>query len=121
MPDDPDPGERVLLLCAPRQDCFDAWISVARRLAATLDSAAGGLIVGLADNDDAVRQARRVFAASTNTMFVCAPATEIPWQDGFFNRVIDQSPPGARPNPGRVASEIARVLAPGGVLDCQAD
>ena len=48
-----------------------------------------------------------------NVMFQPGSPEEIPWQDGYFTRVIDLDCNWAYPD--KTAGEIARVLASGGL------
>jgi hypothetical protein len=92
--------DRVLFLTAPE----DGFL---RALAGRLT---GGLVVVLG-TDEEVSQGRRRYANLDNVMFVAASAEEIPWQDGFFTRVLD--PAGLWASSSKAAMEIARVLALG--------
>jgi hypothetical protein len=81
--------------------------------AVTIRTAAGRLSAGLLvaiDEGDQVRAARHEFRDITNVMFVPGTPDEIPWQDGFFTRVIDTRG-GGWPNPQRVRAEVERVVA----------
>ncbi|MCC6585236.1 MAG: hypothetical protein IT168_00835 [Bryobacterales bacterium] len=70
-----------------------------------------GVIVCLG-NRDAVYDARKAGVHLPNTMFIAADLDEIPWQEGFFNWVLED----AAPSGVAVYREIVRVLAPGGKL-----
>ncbi|MCW5979134.1 MAG: methyltransferase domain-containing protein [Bryobacteraceae bacterium] len=96
------PADRVLLLSA-----FDA--ALVRELSRRLER---GLLVGLADGA-ALAEGRRAARNCVNVMFQPGSAEEIPWQDGYFTRVVDTECRWDRPE--RAGREIARVLAPGGV------
>jgi hypothetical protein len=95
------PDDRVLFLSIPAPE-------VVAEVAPKLSQ---GLLVGLGSADE-VREARRHTAAIPNVMFVPAGPEEIPWQEHFFTVVVDLY--GRWAEPQRVASEIARVLGPGG-------
>ena len=90
--------ERVLFLTAPEDDFL-------RALAARLTA---GLLVVLG-SDEEVTQLRRQHSGLDNVMFVAATAEEIPWQDGFFTRVLD--PLGLWSDSPKATQEIRRVLA----------
>lgn len=96
---DLQPGDKVLLLGIP-----DA--AAVRDIAARLTS---GILVVLGGEEE-VRAARREFRDLENVMCVPASADGIPWQDGYFTRVIDAG--AAWPDPNRLQLEIKRVLKP---------
>src|SRR5947209_9955796 len=91
------PDDKVLFLGIP-----DA--AAVRHAAARLKC---GLLVAISDAEQ-VRAARREFNDVTNAMFVPGTPDDIPWQDGFFTRVIDTRD-GDWPNPERVSVEVKRV------------
>jgi hypothetical protein len=99
----PQPGiefaadDKVLFLGIPD-------VAVIRGVAARLTR---GVLVAI-DDAERVRAARREFRDLANAMFVPGSPDEIPWQDGFFTRVIDTRE-GDWPNPRRVAEEMRRV------------
>lgn len=96
------PDDRVLLLSIPE-------ISLVLEIADRLEQ---GIVVGLGDAEQ-VCAARRPARDRVNVMFQPAGPDEIPWQDGFFSKVVDLK--GAWQRPEETAQEVARVLAPGGV------
>jgi hypothetical protein len=69
-----------------------------------------GLVVGLG-SDDAIRAGRRELADLDNVMLIPGGGAgdPIPWQDGFFTRVI-------APHHREVEPEMLRVTAPGGSI-----
>ena len=95
---DLNPAERILLLGAPG----------AEELRAIAASLSAGLVVVLG-NDEEVRLGRLELRDLHNVMFVPAAPDEIPWQDGFFDRVVDTKG-GSRADPERIAREVRRVL-----------
>jgi SAM-dependent methyltransferase len=95
------PDERVLLLTIP------SHASIAE-LSEKLER---GLVVALGEAEEVAR-ARRALRERRNVMFHPGPQDEVPFEDGFFTRIIDFS--SGRCEPERVAKEIARSLAPGG-------
>ena len=88
---------RVLFLSSPG----DAEL---RALAHQL---AHGLIVVLGDRES-VSQGRRLHADLENVMFVPATAEDIPWQNEFFDQVLD--PQSLWSASERADAETARVL-----------
>jgi hypothetical protein len=96
------PTDRLLLLSIP-----DAGLvaELARRLER-------GSLVGLG-NAEEVQAARSAARDLVNTMFQPGRPEEIPWQNGFFSRVVDLR--GGWENPATAAREVARVLTPGGL------
>jgi hypothetical protein len=81
---------------------------------ASLRSTAGcvtrGLVVAIGP-DEAIRAVRRAVADLDNVMLIAAgsPGDPIPWQDGFFTKVI-------APHHRELEPEMLRVTAPGGVI-----
>jgi hypothetical protein len=90
--------DRVLFLSPPEDGYLQA---VAARLTV-------GLVVVLG-SDEQVSHGRRQHSGLDNVMFVAASPDDIPWQDGFFSRVLD--PAGLCVDSPKVAMEMARVLA----------
>ncbi len=93
------PDDKVLYLGVPDAEAV-------REFAARLSR---GVLVAI-DEPEKIGSARREFRDLMNVMFVPGTPDEIPWQDGFFTRVIDTRQ-GDWPNAQRVAAEVARVLA----------
>jgi hypothetical protein len=100
-PADLRPDDRVLLLGIPDP-------RVIAEAAARLSQ---GVLVALGE-EERVREARRAARDLHNVMFVPGTPDEIPWDDGFFTRVVDLV--GHWPSPDRVRLEIERVTAPRG-------
>lgn len=96
------PADRVLLLSIPP-------IELLLELAGRLER---GSLVGLG-NPDEIQAARRATRHLVHVMFQPGSPEEIPWQDGYFSKVIDLA--GAWQRPAAAAREVARVLAPEGV------
>ena len=63
--------------------CGEGWAS--RLLAQQVPE---GSVVGLDVSDEMVRNARAKSAACENLMLIQAEAEDIPWQDGFFSKVL---------------------------------
>lgn len=98
------PGDRVLFLTIPDKP-------LAVRLSAQVEH---GILVGIGTREE-IAEARRAMVEIENIMFVPATPDEIPWQDGFFNWILD--PRGTCESTPLAEREIARVLAPGGMVE----
>jgi hypothetical protein len=96
----PHEADRVLFLTLPDANTVRA---VAERVPR-------GLVVGVGE-DDVIRAGRRELADLDNVMLIPAggPGDPIPWQDGFFTRVI-------APHHREIEPEMLRVTAPGGYI-----
>ena len=99
---DVQPNDRILLLSIP-------GVALVIELA---ERAEGGIVVALG-GDEEVYAARRATRDHENIMFVPATAGEIPWQEGFFSKVVDFQ--GGTGQSALMVREIVRVLAPGGL------
>ncbi|MBM3814560.1 MAG: hypothetical protein FJW20_23285 [Acidimicrobiia bacterium] len=95
------PGDRVLCLAIPE-------LSRLEQISAAIEH---GVLVCIGDRDQ-VAEGRRAAVHLENVMFVPATLDEIPWQEGYFNHILDPAG-GWEPTPF-ICREIARVLAPGG-------
>jgi hypothetical protein len=95
------PDDRLLLLWIPSP------VEV-ERLAARLPK---GLLVAIG-SDEEVRAGRRAAAHLDNVMFTVGDANEIPWRDGMFTVAVGV---------GRKASELVRVVEPGGAIRLRED
>ncbi len=91
--------------------CGSGWAT--RRLA---QMAPEGLAVGMDISAEMIRLARRLSVALENCMFVSGVADEIPWQEDFFSLALSVDSAFYWPDPAAAASEIRRVLSPGGRL-----
>jgi len=103
------PGERVLDL-----GCGSGW---ATRLLARLvaDRPHGfGQVVGLDISDEMVRQARGASKDFDNVMFIQGSATQIPWEENFFDKVLSVESFYYYPDQDRALAELFRVMAPHG-------
>lgn len=96
------PADRVLLVSIPS---IELVLELARRLER-------GSLVGLGSAGE-IQAARRATRHLVHVMFQPGSPEEIPWQDGYFSKVIDVA--GSWREPAAAAREVARVLAPGGV------
>lgn len=97
------PTDRILVTALDRREPLPAW-------AAAL---AEGALVGLG-SDEEVRAARRECAACDNVMFVVGSRAEIPWQELWFDVIVDD-------HPHSPTAEMLRVLVPEGRILTPAD
>lgn len=97
------PTDRVLVTNLDRRELLPVW-------AAALPE---GALVGLGTGDQ-VRAARRECAACENVMFVVGHRADIPWQELWFDLIVDDDPLTA-------TSEMVRVLVPEGRIVTPAD
>jgi ubiquinone/menaquinone biosynthesis C-methylase UbiE len=105
------PGERVLDL-----GCGSGW---ATRLLARLvsDGPEGfGQVVGVDVSDEMIRQARVASKDFDNVMFVWGSATQIPWEENFFDKMLSVESFYYYPDQERALAELFRVMAPKGRL-----
>jgi hypothetical protein len=72
-----------------------------------------GCLVALGDTAE-VDEARQALADFDNLMFVESRPDRIPWRDGFFTKIL--VPPHLTELQSSWASELHRVLAPGGEI-----
>jgi ubiquinone/menaquinone biosynthesis C-methylase UbiE len=103
------PGERVLDL-----GCGSGW---ATRLLARLvaDGPEGfGQVVGVDISDEMIRQARAASKEFDNVMYVWGSATQIPWEENFFDKMLSVESFYYYPDQDRALSELFRVMAPRG-------
>jgi ubiquinone/menaquinone biosynthesis C-methylase UbiE len=105
------PGERVLDL-----GCGSGW---ATRLLARLvaDGPEGfGQVVGVDVSDEMIRQARAFSREFENIMYVWGSATQIPWEENFFDKMLSVESFYYYPDQERALAELFRVMAPKGGL-----
>jgi ubiquinone/menaquinone biosynthesis C-methylase UbiE len=103
------PGERVLDL-----GCGSGW---ATRLIARLvaDGPEGfGQVVGVDISDEMIRQARAASKEFDNVMYVWGSATQIPWEENFFDKMLSVESFYYYPDQDRALAELFRVMAPKG-------
>lgn len=103
------PGERVLDL-----GCGSGW---ATRMLARLvsDGPEGfGQVVGVDISDEMIRQARAASKDFENVMYVWGSATQIPWEENFFDKVLSVESFYYYPDQDRALAELFRVMAPKG-------
>jgi arsenite methyltransferase len=105
------PGERVLDL-----GCGSGW---ATRLLARLvaDGPEGfGQVVGVDVSDEMIRLARSASKDFENIMYVWGSATQIPWEENFFDKMLSVESFYYYPDQERALAELFRVMAPKGRL-----
>lgn len=105
------PGERVLDL-----GCGSGW---ATRLLARVvsDGPEGfGQVIGVDVSDEMIRVARAESKDFDNIMFVWGSATQIPWEENFFDKVLSVESFYYYPDQERALAELFRVMAPRGRL-----
>ena len=105
------PGERVLDL-----GCGSGW---ATRLLARLvaDGPEGfGQVVGVDVSDEMIRQARASSKDFENIMYVWGSATQIPWEENFFDKMLSVESFYYYSDQERALAELFRVMAPKGRL-----
>jgi ubiquinone/menaquinone biosynthesis C-methylase UbiE len=105
------PGERVLDL-----GCGSGW---ATRLLARIvaDGPEGfGQVVGIDVSDEMIRQARAASKDFENVMYVWGSATQIPWEENFFDKMLSVESFYYYPDQERTLAELFRVMAPKGRL-----
>ena len=103
------PGERVLDL-----GCGSGW---ATRLLARLvaDGPEGfGQVVGVDVSDEMIRVARAESKDFENVMYVWGSATQIPWEENFFDKMLSVESFYYYPDQERALAELFRVMAPKG-------
>jgi len=105
------PGERVLDL-----GCGSGW---ATRLLARIVSEGPdgfGQVIGVDVSDEMIRVARAESKDFDNIMFVWGSATQIPWEENFFDKVLSVESFYYYPDQERALAELFRVMAPKGRL-----
>jgi arsenite methyltransferase len=104
------PGDRVLDL-----GCGTGW---ATRILARLveGSPEPGQVIGLDVSDEMVRRARTSSRDFDNVMYVWASATQIPWEENYFDKVLSIESFYYYADQERALAELFRVLAPRGRL-----
>jgi ubiquinone/menaquinone biosynthesis C-methylase UbiE len=104
------PGDKVLDL-----GCGAGWAS---RLLAQMVGVGErpGQVVGLDVSDEMIRRARAPSAQFDNLLFVVGSATQIPWEENFFDKVLSVESFYYYADQDRALDELFRVLAPKGEL-----
>ena len=89
--------------------CGTGWL--VRRMAPLVSA---GLAAGIDVSDAMVRRAEALSAQLPNAVFSCGEVEDIPWDSGFFTKLLSVESAYYWPDPARGLSEIFRVLSPGG-------
>lgn len=89
--------------------CGTGWL--VRRIAPLVPA---GLAAGMDVSDGMARRAESLSAQLTNVVFSQGEAEAIPWESGFFQKVLSVESAYYWPDPARALREIFRVLSPGG-------
>jgi arsenite methyltransferase len=105
------PGQRILDL-----GCGSGWAT--RLLArAIYDATRGsGQVVGIDISDEMIRQARDESKDLGNVSFVVGSAANLPWEAGFFDKVLSVESFYYYPDQDLSLDELFRVMAPQGRL-----
>jgi len=105
------PGERILDL-----GCGSGWAT--RLLARMVGEGPEGFgqVVGVDVSDEMIRVARADSKEFENVMFVWGSATQIPWEENFFDKVLSIESFYYWPDQERGLAELFRVMAPRGRL-----
>ena len=98
------PRDRVLDV-----GCGTGWL--VRRIAPLVPT---GLAAGLDVSDSMVRRAEVLSAELPNVAFARGEVEAIPWDSGFFTKLLSVESAYYWPDPARGLREIFRVLSPGG-------
>ena len=104
------PGQHILDL-----GCGAGW---ATRLLSKAASQVGATaqVVGLDVSDEMIRLAHESSDGIDNIEYVCGSASQIPWQNDFFDRVLSVESFYYYPDQELALKELYRVMAPGGLL-----
>ena len=73
-------------------------------------------VLGVDVSEEAIAHARRAYAAMANLRFECAPCTRLPLADGSVEVAVSFETIEHIAEQAQFLDELARVLAPGGVL-----
>ena len=103
------PGERVLDL-----GCGSGWAT--RMLARLVGEGPEGFgqVIGLDVADEMVRQARAESRDFENIMYVHGSASQIPWEENFFDKVLSVESFFYYADQDRALNDLFRVMAPRG-------
>jgi len=104
----------ALIEFKPRDKVLDVgsgtgWL--VRRIAPLVSA---GLAAGMDVSDAMVGRAQTLSAQLPNVAFACGGVDAIPWEGGYFTKVVSVESAYYWPDPARGVGEIFRVLSPGG-------
>jgi SAM-dependent methyltransferase len=99
-----EPTDRVLDV-----GCGTGWLP--RLIGARVPE---GLVVGIDVSDQMIERARRASGPFQNLTYLVGGVDRIPWDAGFFAKVISVESAYYWPDPAQGIAEVFRVLAPGG-------
>jgi len=99
-----NPEDRVLDV-----GCGTGWL--VRRIAPLVSA---GLAAGIDVSDAMIRRAESLSAGLPNVVFARGGADIIPWDRGYFAKVLSVESAYYWPDPAEGVREISRVLSPGG-------
>jgi ubiquinone/menaquinone biosynthesis C-methylase UbiE len=105
------PGERVLDLGSG-----SGWATQLLARVVNAGPQNPGQVVGIDISNEMVRQARAAAKDIANVIFAVGSATEIPWEENFFDKVLSVESFYYYPDQGRALDELFRVMAPRGRL-----
>ena len=71
-------------------------------------------MVGVDISDEMIRQARAESKEFENVMYVWGSATQIPWEENFFDKMLSVESFYYYPDQDRALAELFRVMAPHG-------
>lgn len=104
-------GDRVLDL-----GCGAGWATRILAKAVEGGNEGSGQVVGLDVSDEMVRRARAASRDFNNILYVWGSATEIPWEPGYFDKVLSIESFYYYPDQDAALGELFRVIAPGGSI-----
>src|SRR5579862_3867013 len=105
------PGDRILDL-----GCGSGWATRLLARAVGQGPQGFGQVVGVDISDEMIRQARVASKDFENIMFVTGSASQIPWEENFFDKVLSVESFYYYPDQERALAELFRVMAPHGRL-----
>jgi arsenite methyltransferase len=105
------PGDRVLDL-----GCGAGWATRILAHAVEGGEQGSGQVVGLDVSDEMIRRARATSRDIENILYVWGSATEIPWEEDYFEKVLSIESFYYYPDQDAALDELFRVMAPGGSL-----
>ena len=103
-----------LMRIAPEDNLLDVGCGAGWLASILAAEAPQGRVVGMDISDEMVRRARKICADLDNVMIVVGGVDDIPWDAGFFTKVISVESAYYWPDPAQGMREIFRVLRDGG-------